>query len=196
MSTIDDTTLRQWLDLDLDGGLPAAEKAQLEERLAADTGLRAERQALAALHSLLAQDRIEVRAGFAARVQAALPAVAPWQRSKRAWLLPAGLVAAFAAAAALVLGGAGAPAPEGALTGTAVALFDFLATTFLAGAGLLAASWRGVGMGLEELFAQSEVNLVVFGVAVGCLNLLFFRMLRRRRAAAAPSPDTDKGNVR
>lgn len=195
MSTIDDTTLRQWLDLDLDSGLPAAEKAQLEERLAADTGLRAERQALAALHRLLAQDRIEVRAGFAARVQAALP-TAPWQRSKRAWLLPAGLVAGFGAAAALVLGGAGAPAPEGALTGTAVALFDFLATTFLAGAGLLAASWRGVGMGLEELFAQSEANLVVFGVAVGCLNLLFFRMLRRRRAAAAPSPDTDKGNPR
>lgn len=195
MRTIDDTTLHQWLDQDLDGELSPAEKAQLDERLATDGRWRSERDKLAALRTLLASDRVEVHTGFAARVQEGLP-VAPWERPAPAWWLPAGLLAAFAAAAALVLGGAGALAPEGALAGTAVTLFDFLATSFLAGAGLLAASWRGVGMGLEELFAQSEVNLVAFGVAVVCLNLLFFRMLRRRQTTASPRSDTAEGSGR
>jgi len=182
MKTIDTTTLREWLDLDLEGQLGPKEKAQLEKNLEGDAALRAEREELAALHRLLAADRLDMRPDFAAQVMAALPAPA-WRRSSWAWLLPAAMVAFFAVAGALVLSSAPSLAPQGPVAGTAVAIAEFLATSVLAGAGLLAASWRGLGLGLEELFAESRVNLFAFGLAVLFLNLLFIRMLRRPAAA-------------
>ena len=60
------------------------------------------------------------------------------------------------------------------------------AAALLSGAGLLSASWRGVGLALGE--ALDLPAQVVFGLGVLALNALLFLLLRRRgrrRATAA-----------
>jgi anti-sigma factor RsiW len=172
----------EWLDLDVDGALPASSREPFERALEAQPELAAERHRLERLHELLVADRIAVAPDFGERVMASLP-VAPWQRSVGAstWLLPAALVTLTGIAAALLLGSswlAGHP-----VLGLFVVLFDFLQATTLAGAGLLFASWRGIGFGLGEVFAGSPAALGVFGVAVLLLDLLVLSLLRRRRPA-------------
>jgi hypothetical protein len=54
----------------------------------------------------------------------------------------------------------------------------------LAGAGLLAASWKGVGLVFQDVIS-SPVSLGAFGFLVLCLNLLLISMIRRRRPAGA-----------
>lgn len=188
MKTMDRETLAEWLDLDVDGQLGETERAQLAARLAADEGLAAERRRLAALHAHLAARRIAVRPGFRDAVMAALPAPA-WRRGT-SWALPLAMAVGLAAVAAWAL--SGAAAGNGALVGTGVAVLDFLAATTLAGAGLLAASWRGLAIALEELISASGLSLAGMALAVLFLNLLFFSMLRRRpRAAAETASDTE-----
>ena len=58
----------------------------------------------------------------------------------------------------------------------------------LAGAGLLAASWKGVGLVTLEAVGTTPGGLVAFVVLVICLNLLLLSLLRRRRTAAAGEP--------
>ena len=60
------------------------------------------------------------------------------------------------------------------------------------GAGLLDASWRGLGLALGRLFEGSLLNLVAFGVFVIGVDALFLRLLlktRRRVREAAASRD-------
>lgn len=193
MNTIDDATVREWLDLDLDGELGPEDKARLEDRLAASSELRRERRLLASLRTLLAESRIPVRDGFRARVMSSLPATA-WERQLGdervpSWVLPVVLVVVFAAGGALTLAFGGSGASDSQAFGIASAIVDFFATTLLAGAGLLFATWRGVGLGLETLIADSGVSLVAMALLVVFLNLLFFRLLRRRPVAAATTAD-------
>lgn len=192
MDTIDRTTLHQWLDFDADGELGEAEKRRLEAHLAEDAELRAERALLRSLHRELALDRIPVRADFKQQVMAALPA-APWERSRSAWRLPLAVMVLCSAAAAWLLAGS---APEHPAIGTGLAIVDFLQASALAGAGLLTASWRGLGMGLEEMFAGFDLGFFVLVGLVICLDLLFVTMLMRRsprpKAARADAADEDR----
>ena len=147
-----------------------------------------------ALDALLQESRISVQPGFRDRVMGLLP-MAAWERrlgERRlpAWALPAGLAAALALGAALVVAWGGADAGDSHALGITAAVFDFLGTTTLAGAGLLYASWRGVGMGFAELFADSPLNLLALGAGVVFLNLLFVTLLRRRRPAAATGKES------
>ncbi len=174
MKTMDRATLAEWTDLELDGQLGGDEQGLLAERLAGDTSLAAERRQLEALHVMLREIRVAVRPGFREDVMAALPAPA----RLRAWALPLAAMVVFAAGAALILGSAG-PA-DSHVWGTGVAIVEFVKTTALAGAGLLAVSWRGFGLALEELITSSGASLAAMAVLVLCLNLLFVRMLRRR----------------
>jgi len=176
MMTMDRETLAEWLDLDVDGQLGQAERARLAQILPADGELAAERRRLEALHVDLAAARIAVRPGFRETVMASLPAPA-WQRD-RSWVLPLAMAVGLAVVAAFALGGAAA---DGALLGTGGAVLDLLATTVLAASGLLAASWRGLALGLEELITSSGLSLAVMALGVLFLNLLFFTMMRRRR---------------
>jgi len=200
MKTIDDTVLREWVDLELEGELGGTEKALLEERLPTRTDLARERRALSSLHAVLADARIPVREGFRARVMASLPAAA-WarqlgRRSSAAWALPAAMVVVLGLGAALVLGAGGAGGGQISdhhAWGVGAALFDFLQATVLAGAGLLFATWRGVGMGLEELIAESGASFAALAVFVLFLDLLFVLMLRRKPApVAADSSSSDE----
>jgi hypothetical protein len=54
----------------------------------------------------------------------------------------------------------------------------------VAGAGLIAASWKGLGMAFAAALS-SPVSIGVFGVFVLCLNLLLVSLLRRRRAVSS-----------
>lgn len=174
---------QQWLDACGEGSLDAAAASRLDAALAADPRLAAEKAQWQALHRALRDDRVAVRPGFTEKVMAALPAPA-WG--------PAGAGRAFAPAlvAALLLCTLGATfllsdLADQPLAGTGLALADFLQTTLLAGSGIVAATWVGLGFGLEELFAASGTSLVAFGLMVLFLDLLFLSLLRRRGPAPA-----------
>ncbi len=176
-------TYREWLELEMDGVLDERSRGALDAHTVECAACAAERAALARLGQALDGGRVAVRADFRSRVMAALPAAGWEARSRRAWRLPAALVALLGAAAAVLLGlGAEGLAPPPAAAGAALALVELFAATLEAGAGLLGASWRGVGLGLARMLADSPLAWGVLAFGVLCLNLLFFRLLRRRRA--------------
>lgn len=182
--THDEAAYRRWLDHEVDQALDPTERDALHAALSEQPELRreleAERRTLEQLHALLRESRIEVREGFADAVYASLP-TAPWERRRGAWWLPVAMLVVFGVAASLLIGSAGGLA-SGPF-GTVMALGDFFQTAVLAGAGLVGVTWQGFGIALDELLAASKLNAVAFGIGVLCLNLLFFRLLRRARAA-------------
>lgn len=189
MNSMDEATLSEWMDLEVDGALGDGERARLRDLMASRPELAIERRALESLHTLFDEGRIAVRPGFQPQVMAALPRQPAWRRSESApsipaWGWPLAAMLAFALGAAWLLAGSGALA-GGALGGTALAMLDLASTSVLAGSGLLFATWRGVGLGLGELLGNSYLNLAVFALMVVCLDLLFFSMLRRPATAEA-----------
>ncbi len=136
---------------------------------------------------------IAVRPDFRAAVLASLPATGWEARSPRAWRFPAAVIVLLGslAGALLAAGSAAAPSSLSAL----LAVGGMFRAAALAGAGLLAASWKGIGLLVEEVIA-SPVSLGAFGFLVLCLNLLLISLIRRRRpagAAAARKETADGG---
>jgi hypothetical protein len=183
------------LDLAVDGALSQSERAAV--LAAADGELAAERRSLERLADGLAAARVAARPGFAAEVMAALPADPAWARSAgtqgagarvaRGWRVAVAALAVLALAASVLLGlgseSAGRSVPA---LGALAAVGEFAAAALLSGAGLLSASWRGIGLALGE--ALDLPAQVVFGLGVIALNALLFLLLRRRgrrRATAA-----------
>jgi hypothetical protein len=87
------------------------------------------------------------------------------------------LVAGF-----MVAGSTSATAPSG--LAALDALGGMLRAAALAGAGLLGASWKGIGLIVEDIIS-SPVSLGAFGFLVVCLNLLLLSLVRRRRPSTA-----------
>jgi len=197
MNSSYDTTLLQWLDLEADGALSDDLRAMLGEQLEARAYLRQEARQLADLHRLLDAGRIPLRPGFAARVMAALPAAAPRQmrRVERGLplagspYLPLVLAVSLALLAGLALATAGRV--DAGVLPTLAAIADFFATTALAGAGLLGATWQGVTLAFDALLVDSKTSLAALVVTVLCLDLLFLRLLRRPPRAPAPAERPD-----
>lgn len=184
-------TFREWLDLEADGALGDAERAQLERHLVTCAGCRAERVELARLIGRLEASRVPVREGFAASVMAALEP-APWEsRSPRAWRWPLALAGAMAAAAALLAGGAGAGA-AGSWWSTFGAVADLVGAALVAGSGLALATWTGVGAAVAEWLGRSPANWVAAGVLVLALDLLALRLLRAGRRAESRASGHDR----
>jgi predicted anti-sigma-YlaC factor YlaD len=185
MST-DHTTYREWLDLDLEGALPAGDGPRLAAHLTGCADCRAERQRLAVLHESLAAARVPVRAGFGDRVMASLPEAA-WERPTAPaarWAWSVGLVGLLAAASAALFAVSGARlAPGGSLAGALGALAEMLAVAAIAGAGLLGATWTGLGMAVGELFGRSPGTLAAVALLALCLAVLTVSLLRRPRPA-------------
>ena len=182
----DHTTYREGLDLDLEGALPAADGPRLAAHLAGCADCRDERQRLAALHASLAAARVPVRAGFRDQVMASLPEAA-WE-GRRApaarWAWAAGLVALLAAASAALFAASGPRlAPGASLAGALGAFGEMLALAAIAGAGLLGATWTGLGLAVGELFARSPGTLVAVALLAVCLAALTASLLRRPQAA-------------
>ncbi len=185
MNRLDHTPFEDWLNLEADGCLPREEHAELEEHLVTCPECRAERQELAALSELLVRSRIEVRPDFRDKVMAALPAAGWESRYPRAWGLPAAVCLLLGAIAAFLLGSSPTEAGGSGLR-TVLAVAEMFQATALAGAGMLAASWKSWGLILEQKLA-SPVSLGAFFVLVVCLNLLLISLVRRRRLEAPAS---------
>jgi len=181
MTRPDHDTYREWLNLEVDGCLPAARHAELDRHLASCADCRTEREELLAFEGLLQKNRIPVRADFKDTVLSSLP-VAGWEnRHPKTWGFPAAVVLLFAGIAAALFGSSRLEGAGGGASAL-LALADMLGSTVQAGAGLLAATWKGLGLAFAEVIA-SPVSLGAVAILVISLNLLLLSLLRRRRAA-------------
>lgn len=190
-TTYDEATYRHWLDQEVDGALEETERDRLHAALRANSALAEEKHALEGLHRLIADSRIPEREGFAESVYASLP-VAAWEQRRSAWWLPVAMLLLFGVAGGALLTSAGT-AVSGPL-GTVIAVADFFQTAVLAGAGMIGVTWQGIGIALDELLAASKLNVAAFAIGVLCLNVLFWRLLRRPRAVGQQAQgDRDNG---
>ncbi len=147
-----------------------------EDGMSAEDGM-----AFDALDRLLASDRIMVREGFADGIMACLPEPR-WQPARRMpWLIAAILVVALGVVGSLVVG---SDAGARSALGTVAAMGDLFVSSLVAGAGFLAASWSSLGSFARQSFSTSPSSFVALGIAVLALNVLLFRVVRRRAAVA------------
>jgi hypothetical protein len=189
MSRPDHSTYREWLNLDADGGLDGGDRALLDEHLASCADCRREREEILALDGLLRGAALPVRPDFRVSVMSALPTVGWQARSPRAWRFTAAVIVLLGGFAAALLIAGSAPAASG--FGALAAVGGMLQASILAGAGLLGASWKGLGLVVDHVIS-SPASLGAFGFLVLCLNLLLISLIRRRRPATAPSRTTDR----
>lgn len=181
---MDHETYQEWLQMEFDGELDAGRRPALAAHLESCAACRQEHEQLAELRAALAQAEVPVRPDFASAVMSALPPAGWESRHARTWALPLALIGALGGAAAILAGISAAQLhPAGAAGGAFGALLEMFSTAALAGAGLLQASWRGVGLALGNALAGSWVNLGAFALGVAGLNVLLFRLLRRGRRA-------------
>lgn len=185
----DHTTYREWLYLEPDGELNAGERSGLQQHLAACSSCRQERQELVNLTELLEQSRIPVGDELQRRVMAGLPAAGWETRSPRTWLAALVVVLLLSVGSALLIGGASDDVMSAVPIAAATAVWELLSSSALAGAGLLTASWKGLGIAFQDVLGRSAWNLVALGALILCLDLLLFRLLFRRRTATAESDD-------
>lgn len=182
---------QEWIDLDADGELGADEGAQLASHLAGceECGRQAERAR--ALVSRLGSARIPVRAGFAREVLAALDP-APWEaRTLRAWRLPVALILAVGGASATLFGvGAARLDPGSGTAGALFSLLDLMRAAFVAGSGVVTASWLGIGSAVGEWLGGSPANWVAAATLAAGANYLLYRLLHSRRRVATESWDS------
>lgn len=185
MDTPDHTTYREWLELESDGELPPDRRADLDAHLAACPECSTERRDLERLQGLLQRERLAVRPDFRHAVLQSLPA-APWEaRAPRSWSFPVAAFLLLGGIAALLFGSSSGEMGGGSsVLGALLALTGLVQASTLAGAGLLGASWKGVGLVLQEVLA-SPMSLGAFALLVVCLNLLLVSLVRRRRVAVA-----------
>jgi hypothetical protein len=189
----DHATIRDLLNLELDGCIGAEQQVRLDEHLAGCPECRAERDQLAGLAGLLQRSALPVRPGFRERVMASLPAAGWESRHPRTWTFPAAVLAALLGAGIALLGTGSAR--SGSAYGVLTALGGLLQAALAAGIGVTAASWRWFELFVQQQLA-SPASRVMFGVFVVCLNLVLLSLIRRRRgaqAASAASSDGDRG---
>ncbi|MBZ0114314.1 MAG: hypothetical protein K8J08_17765 [Thermoanaerobaculia bacterium] len=183
-----DRDYRRLLDLESDGALETTDGPALRAALETSSELREERRQLVQLNELLSASRITPRSGFVDEVMARLPASPGWSTAPvpaaRRWRFPVAALVMLAVVGAFLMsldpGGLQAAASVGGLMAS---IGSLLTSTLMAGAGLLGASWRGVGMALGE--ALTLPQQVAFGAAVLALNILLFRLVRRGRRERA-----------
>ncbi|MEO8502293.1 MAG: hypothetical protein ABI609_00175 [Acidobacteriota bacterium] len=192
MGTPTHETWEEWLQMDFDGelgdlsDLNGGRQARLREHEASCAACTAERASLLEVARELREAEVAVRPDFTSAVMSALPPAGWESRHARAWAVPAALIAGLGGAAAIVAGVSAAQLrPGGQVLGAFRALFDLFSTAALAGAGLLQASWRGVGLALGDALSGSWVNMAAFGIGVLGLNLVLLRLLRKGRTAEA-----------
>lgn len=181
----DHTTLREWLYLEPDGELSAGQAARLQQHLATCHDCRQEHQQLLALNRLLSESRISAGADFQREVMEGLPSAGWEARSPRSWIAAVVAVLLLSLGAGLLIGFSSTEVQSAVPVTTLGALWASLSSSALAGAGLIGASWKGLGVAFQQVVGESVWSMVVFGVLVLGLDLLLIRYLLRRRTAAA-----------
>jgi predicted anti-sigma-YlaC factor YlaD len=177
----DHSTYQEWVHSELDGGLTTGERSQLRDHLAHCSLCRKEKEELLRLERLLADSRLPVRADFCEEVMAALPASGWEAQYPRSWIAALVVVVALAVGAVALISSVGEDLqPAIPLAGAVAAILEMLQSSALAGAGLLTASWKGLGLAFQELIGRSVWNLVALGVLVFVIDFLLLRLLLRR----------------
>ncbi len=186
-------TYRLWLDLDLEGELAPRESAQLQRHLVTCASCREEQATLGRLQETLAASHVPVREGFREDVMASLPA-AGWEgRHPRTWTAAMAVLALLVSAAAFLVAQGDPSGALGPVAGTVAAVLDLFASSMVTGAGLLSASWRGVGLAVQEAVSGSPGGMIVLGVGVVALNVLFFSLLRGTARRLRTARTRDRG---
>jgi anti-sigma factor RsiW len=190
---IDHSTYQEWLHSELDGALTTGERSQLRDHLVYCDQCKAEKEELIRLERLLTDSHLPVRAEFCDEVMASLPASGWEARFPKSWIAAlVAVVALVVGAAALISSAAGGLEPAVPLAGAFVAILEMLQSSALAGAGLLTASWKGLGLAFQELLGGSIWNLLAISVLVFAVDFLLIRMLvRQARPAAERAPQSD-----
>jgi len=175
--------------LEIDGELSQRETRELNEHASSCLECRAIRREMPFLNSVLDEIKIDAHPDFARRVVENLPPAAWEMRRPSSWRVAAiAFLGLFGAAYALTFQSEslGEALPW---IGTLAAMAELFRSAALAGAGLLAASWSGVGLALGEILSRSTMGIVAFGVFVLGIDCLFLRYLWRlsRREALATS---------
>jgi anti-sigma factor RsiW len=191
--TPDHSTYREWLYLELDGALNSGQRSQLRDHLVGCVECQREQRELIALDELVIASRVDVRSDFCTDVMASLP-TATWEsRNPKSW------VAAIAAVALLLLGSGALIATAGESLGSMLTLAtvfstvaELLRSSVVAGAGLLGASWKGLGLAFQEVLSGSIWNLIAVGTLVVAVDVLLIRLLRRREPSALKADTTDR----
>ncbi len=182
--------------LELDGGLTRSEAQELEEHASRCSECRTVREEMISLDSLLDEGKIEADPDLSRRVLENLPP-APWEMRRPASWRVAAVVFVALLATAYALTFQGEPLGEALpWIGTLAAMVELFRSAALAGAGLLAASWSGIGLALGELLSRSRLGFAAFGVFVLGVDYLFLRYLwhlSRRQAVARGDSSERRG---
>lgn len=169
---------REWLALE-GGEIGDFDQRRLDAHVAACEECAAERVAFRRIDTLLDEERVAVRQGFRNDVLRSLPAPGWESRVPRFWRLPVAAILLLGAAAGLFLGLHSAQASNGApLAGAFGAVLDAVATGALAGAGMLWASWRGIGMVLDSAVSPGVTGVLL--LLVVCIDVLLVTLVVRR----------------
>ena len=176
----------EWIDLAADGELGESERAELARHLGTCDSCRRAEAGARRVVDRLTTSRVPVRSGFAREVLAALEP-APWEaKTLRAWRLPLALLVLVGGASAALFGlGAAELDPRAGTAGALAALLDLVRAAFVAGSGLAAASWKGLGIAMGEWLGSSAVNWLAALALAGGANYFLWRLLHARPAPAA-----------
>lgn len=189
---VDHSIIREWLYLERDGALTTGQRSHLQQHLNSCGECQRERLELASLDRMLDEAKIPVSSDFTNEVMAALPAAGWEARAPRHWIAALGAVAALLLTAALLIGVSSDQLISAAPLAAIAAVVEMFRASALAGAGMLAASWKGLGLAIQDALGGSIWNLVGFGAIVLCLNILLIRMLSRRSLWRAIADESDK----
>jgi len=138
---------------------------------------------------------VAVEADFTDRVMNNLPSTGWEARHPARWWVAVGLLAVLSGAASSLFGfGAARISPAPSFLSAFETVIDLLVTSLVAGAGLLNASWTGLGLVARELFSGSPVHVGAFAVLVVGLNFLLWRLIRSTRSAVAADRNRDAGS--
>lgn len=174
--------------LEIDGELSQRETRALNDHASSCLECRVIRREMLVFNSVLDEIKIDAHPDLARRVLENLPPAAWEMRRPASWRVAAiAFLGLFGAAYALTF--QSEPLGEALpWIGTLAAMAELFGSAALAGAGLLAASWSGVGLVLGEILSRSTMGLVAFGVFVLGIDCLFLRYLWRlsRREALVP----------
>ena len=179
----DHITFRELLYLEPDGELNAGDRSRLKQHLDVCSDCRRERQELAVFGELVNDSAIPVGEPFTQKVMEDLPAAGWETRSPRTWLAALAVALLLAVGAAMLIGTANEDVVSSLPLAAASAVWELLSSSALAGAGMMAASWKGLGIAFQEVLGRSVWNMIAFGVIVISLDLLLLRYLLRSSAA-------------